>query len=324
MTTAVKPLWVTWEKQIRNRSLSRALGAELHELNCAGGRVKRYLTLAIRTIRIVSRSDAKLLFVQNPSLVLALLANIVGRVTGKRVVVDSHNGGLLPLEGQYRTLNLLANFIVRISPFTIVSNAALAEHVRRLGGRPLVLPDPLPDLPVLSVEQESDSVVFICTWATDEPYRNVIDAAQTLASNAKIYITGKPPAAILDTLGAIPDNVALTGYLDDHAFHNLLNRAAVIIDLTTREDCLVCGAYESVALGKPMVLSGTEALRAYFSQGAVFTDNSTSSIADSIASALAQQSELVSQVAALKVELLDSWQQQFADMKQLIAASSAD
>ena len=61
------------------------------------------------------------------------------------------------------------------------------------------------------------------------------------------------------------------------------------IDLTTRENCLVCGAYQSIAAGKPMVLSKTRALQTFFPAGAVYTDNSAADIRRCIEKVLADR-----------------------------------
>ena len=54
---------------------------------------------------------------------------------------------------------------------------------------------------------------------------------------------------------------------------SMLYSVDATIDLTNRENCLVCGAYESVAAGKPMILSKTQALMEYFNKGAVYVEH---------------------------------------------------
>jgi len=60
------------------------------------------------------------------------------------------------------------------------------------------------------------------------------------------------------------DNLTLTAFIDDNAYVTLLYSCDLIVDLTTREDCLVCGAYESVSAEKPLLLSDTTALRVFW------------------------------------------------------------
>jgi len=311
----VRPIWITWERQVRNRSLSKALNAKLYELDIEGGRFRRYSILSLRTIAILFRRESKIVFVQNPSLVLALLANIFGRVAGSKVIVDTHNGGLFPAEGRSALLNAIANFIVRISANTIVSNAALAEHVLSAGGRPLVLPDPLPDVNSdARGKLAKKSVLFICTWAEDEPYMEVLEAASGV--DADIYITGRVPGHIAESHYGSIENIKLTGFLEENDYNALLHQADVVVDLTTRENCLVCGAYEAVAAGTPMVLSDTRALRTYFHKGAVYTPNDSAGIGRSINQALDENLQLTSQIEELKSELEQTWADSFNGLQQ--------
>src|SRR5262245_25632217 len=92
-------IWITWETQRRNRTLSEKVDAELYEIDIHAHRLLRYPLSLIKTLAILLRRRPRLLFVQNPSLVLALFAVIYGRVFCKLVVVDAHNAGLFPAEG---------------------------------------------------------------------------------------------------------------------------------------------------------------------------------------------------------------------------------
>ena len=42
--------------------------------------------------------------------------------------------------------------------------------------------------------------------------------------------------------------------------------------VTDRAATLVCGGYEGAALGKPLILGNSQALRGYFDEGCVYTD----------------------------------------------------
>ena len=67
-------LWIAWEEQRRNRSLSHHLSAELHEITYSGPRLLRHIRSTIATARLIRKRRPTILFVQNPSLVLSLLA----------------------------------------------------------------------------------------------------------------------------------------------------------------------------------------------------------------------------------------------------------
>jgi hypothetical protein len=80
------------------------------------------------------------------------------------------------------------------------------------------------------------------------------------------------------------------------------------IDLTTREHCLVCGAYESVAVEKPMILSNTKALKDYFNRGAIYTEHTTESMRKAILEVVKKKTALAAQIKELKTTRRREWQ----------------
>src|SRR5690606_35127570 len=105
---------------------------------------RRYLELSWKTLQVLLNHRPKIVFAQNPSIVLALLVVVFKRVLGYKAVIDQHNAGLFPMEGRSRILSSVCRFIVRHADISIVTNRNLANEVTRLGGTPAVLPDPLP------------------------------------------------------------------------------------------------------------------------------------------------------------------------------------
>lgn len=303
-------LWITWEVQRRNRSLSRQLGARLVEITSRRNRLLRYPYQLLRTLLLLFRERPKILFVQNPSILLALSAIILRRMTGVEcVIMDAHNAGIYPLEGRSRLLNTVARYIFRRVDITIVTNLPLADYVRVNGGNPVVMPDPLPEFAACDtkrpVADRRLSAVFISTWSSDEPCEELISAAKYFQGSVFFSITGTPPARF--RRNELPGNVALTGYLKEVDYLDLLRNADLIIVLTRRENCLNCGAYEAVALGKPLILSDTPILRNYFNTGVVHTNNDPDSIRDAIRSLLPVLPEKARRIRELAVRLEEDW-----------------
>jgi glycosyltransferase involved in cell wall biosynthesis len=150
------------------------------------------------------------------------------------------------------------------------------------------------------------AVLFVCSWAPDEPIAAVLEAAELLAGtdpDISITITGRPKLAATGWVGDLPRNVELPGYLSDHEFERRLAGCSVILDLTTRADCMVCGAYEAVSVGVPMILSNNEPTVRYFRKGALYTDNSAQDIARLILEARGRHTQLRQEVIELKDEL---------------------
>jgi len=62
-----KKIWITWENQRRNRSLSEALGAKLYVFE--GGKkakIARYVSCIVATLNVIRHEKPEILFVQNP------------------------------------------------------------------------------------------------------------------------------------------------------------------------------------------------------------------------------------------------------------------
>lgn len=320
-------LFVSWEVHQRSRSLSCALDFELVEILSSKIGLLRYLEASLRTLCLLKRRRPDVLIVQNPSLVLALLAVTVGRASAGAVVVDAHNAGLYPLEGRSRILTKLAAYVARKAVRVIVTNDELAGYVRALGGATVVLPDPLPrwQAPVIDCKARTAevTVVVVCSWASDEPIEAIRKACVQLAdivAEASIAITGRSRQDLI--CGSWPANVHLTGYLSEEEYRVLLQGSDVVVVLTTRQNCLTCGAYEALALEKPMVLSGTAVIRAYFSRGAVYSTSEPEDISRAILHAIADRERLANEAKELRREKELETQVAIQDLKRELATLS--
>lgn len=306
-----KRIWITWESQRRNKSLSKKLNAKYFEILTNKPWFIRYPVNLLKTLFIYRREQPHLIFVQNPSIVLALFSVLYGKFFNVPVVVDAHNAGVYPLEGASTCFNKIAIYIFRKASLTLVTNASLSEYVHENGGSAFVLPDPLPEFPVpkkITQNNSTYSVLFICTWAADEPYLEVIKSAQNLDDSITIHITGKVREKELQKIQSlVARNINFTGFLPDEDYIALLYSSDIIIDLTTRENCLVCGAYEAVTSETPLILSDKRILREYFYKGVVFTDNNYIDISNNINYAINNHARLSQEIQQLKSELIEQW-----------------
>jgi glycosyltransferase involved in cell wall biosynthesis len=323
----VPAIWITWERQRRNRELSWAVGAVLYEWADLDARRRgpgKYLIGAWRTLRTIRDVSPAVVFCQNPSLVLAALLLAIRPLFRLSVVVDAHNAGLTPLEGRSRLLGSVARWIQRRADLTIVTNPGLKRLVEANGGSALVLPDRIPELPRRTVKEriKRSSVLFVCSFAADEPYDAVLEAAAILAPDVAVYISGNPKKAGVHQR-RLPANVHLTGYLPDDEYVALLSSVGVVMDLTEREDCLVCGAYEAVAAGQPLILSDTKANREYFDAGCVYTRHSPAAIAAAVVSALSQIAILSAGIQALRSRRVAEWELLRAELLAAVRSAVA-
>jgi glycosyltransferase involved in cell wall biosynthesis len=225
----------------------------------------------------------------------------VARLLGARIAVDIHTGALVDRRWRW-SVPLLA-WACRRAGLAIVTLPSLAAGLEARGVRTAVLPDPLPDLvPGDAVRDTADGdrpsrVVAICSWAPDEPIEALI--ASAAGRPWQLSITGRPRGAV-----EAPANVRLTGFLDDREYVDLLAEADAVVALTTRGETLLSGAWEAIALGRPLVLSDTEALRSTFGAGPPYVRSDAASIAAGIASVLADPAGSAGVAARLRERFL--------------------
>lgn len=308
-------IWITWEKQIRNRGLSEALNFKLYEMVCDKTCLKRYITLIVKTIQVIIKEKPPIVVAQNPSIVLAILVVGLKKIFDYIVIIDAHNGGLKPKDGKIKILNLAARLLQKKADITLVTNEALKKDVERNGGFAHILHD---KIPVVTSNEHYKfdghvNIVYICTFADDEPYEEVITSASRIPNNYYLYITGNNKKMKGDI--EVSENVKLVGYVPEKEYWSLLHGADIIMDLTTRDNCLVCGAYEGVAFGKPLILSNTFATKEYFSAGCIYVDPTVDSIVDGIIECVNKKNILLGEQIDLKSKLENEWLAEIGQLK---------
>ena len=308
-----KVIFVAWEDHRRTREICSALSIELHVLIARARGLRRYATLVPRTLALLARHRSYTVIVQNPSLVLSTLCVLVRPVLALRVIMDAHNEAIEPFLNPHPVIARMARWLQRSCDFVIVTNRFLAATVSRNGGRPIVLPDRIPEPAVgdqgLTIAMRGPcNVVVISTFVRDEPLEAVLDAARRLGDEYQFYVTGNSRKLDPALARAAPGNVTFTGFLSDQQYWSALRQADLIVDLSLMDNCLVCGAYEAVAVGTPLVLSANSATRELFGEVAYFADNSPASIAAAVREARAQATELRARAPQVRAKLRADWQ----------------
>jgi Glycosyl transferases group 1 len=248
-----------------------------------------YPLSAIRTIAALIRLRPRAAIVAVPPFVAPLVAWPFLAVLRAPFAVDVHSGAVLDRRWRW-SLGLVAA-VARSSAAAIVTLPSLEGPFRDRGAQTLVIPDPLPDVTTPDGERADDDgiptgvpgtplVVAVCGWGLDEPIEALVASAD--ARPWHLVLTGRPRRAL-----NVPANVTLAGFLDDQAYRRLLARADAVVVLTDREDTLLSGAWEAIALGRPLVVSGTAALRSTFGDAVGYVDSERTTIAAGIDAILA-------------------------------------
>lgn len=321
-----KPIFITWERHQRTRSLCSKLDITLFEILSPKKGVARYLEIIPKTLSTLKTNKPSVLFVQNPSIILTLLAVFFKFWFNYKLIVDAHNEAVEPFIHNNMIIRTLAKFIIAHADNTIVTNGILAEKVYDCKGNAIVLPDFLPQMEPRAYLPPPTTGIYvitlICTYADDEPYEEIFNAIAAIGDKAQLNVTGKIPAKI-DTL-KIPTNVKLLGFLSEHDYWETLFNSHIIIDLSTMNNCLVCGAYESLAIQKPLLLSKNNASENLFGQYATHVENTSRSIKAGIETLIENYDSLPNSIIHFKESFVNNEQKNIAHLKTIIARYSND
>lgn len=276
-------------------------------------RLLRVPYLSWQTVKILHKEKARIVYVQCPSIFLATLLILIRPLFNFFLVVDQHNETVRPFNYQNRFYYNICMFIIRNADLNIVTNENLKNDVESKGGEAVVLHDKVPCFPSATkkILGPGKHIAFICTYSPDEPFNDVFKAAALLPKEYIFHVTGNSKKIKMDGF-SLPENIRITGFLSDEDFLSLLSSCDAIIDLTYMDDCLVCGAYEAVALGKPMMLTDTDILKNVFNKGVIYCQNNPESIRYGVVELFSKIDTLKVEVEKLKDEMMDTWMQQKA------------
>ena len=317
----VAACFITWIEHRRTRELCSRLGIELVEMTSSRRGLARYLVLVPRSVRYLFARRPKVLLVQCPSMVLALLTVLLRPFLRYQLIFDAHNEAVEPYIHPSAPIRMASRWLIARADCVVVTNGQLARPVSNAGGTPLVLRDPIPSVPAVTPKSLAGGyrVAVISTFAQDEPFEAVLDAAKSLPGQAHFYVTGDPDKLRPSVRYKIPANVTLTGYLEEHLYWELLVSCDAIVDLTTMPDCLVCGAYEAVAVGKPLILSRNAASLEVFGGRAELVDNTPESIAGAVLRLQSIRVQGAVDLAQVRQDFDRIWAQQAEALRQVVS-----
>jgi len=324
MDKKYQSIWFTWERQRRTDELAAALNIPVCRYTSDHSYGFRVLCLATRTLLKLMHARPHKVVVQNPSQALTALVCFLQPLLRYRLIVDRHSNfkfdtmNLMSLK--YRIFHILSRYTVRKADLTIVTNEFLKNVVEEWGGRGFVLPDKLPILELadkISLPGKHN-IVFVCTYGDDEPVEEVLQSARLVNPSTVIHVTGDYRKAQKTMVDSAPPNVVFTGFLDEKDYQSLLGSCDTVMVLTTQDHTLLCGAYEAVSLGKPLILSKQPTLMSYFCKGTVYTKNEAAGIARAIETAIDRRDALEREMVELVRRLCKSWQAQFEDLLKRI------
>ncbi len=311
-------IWITWEHQLRNRSMSSSLGIPLYVIEYKANRLKRYIYCIAKTLYLILDKRPRIIIAQNPSIVLNYFLLTLRPLLRFKFLSDAHFGGVESYNGS-RIMQRALDFLNRSVDAVIVTNEYHAAYINGIGGRSFVCEDPLPDLSRYyeRTRNEEKTIFFICSFDIDEPYYAAFDAARILSEEGySFYVSGNYKKAGLEP--AHYPYVTFLGYVSEAEFYANLFRSQLVLDLTTHENCLVCGAYEAMAASKPLVTSNRIILRKYFNRGTVYSEHDALSIVQSVKFAYEHRNDLKKDIECWKIQAEDDNNNKIQQIREYI------
>jgi glycosyltransferase involved in cell wall biosynthesis len=267
----------------------------------------RYLLSAVQTIIFLRRRSYRVLIVTAPPIETALICAAFRR-RGKPLILDSHPGAFgLMGDARSRKLQIFHRWLWRRAAFVLVTTEELANTVNAGGGHALVFHEPNarwqgleePSVPpAISVSVHSIWVFVPFIFARDEPVDVLFSVARRLR-NIEFRVTGKPDRLPDDT--AVPPNVTLLGFLGPEQYLSEMQKSDIVIVLSTERESVMRTAYEAIRLGRPLVVSKTEATLKYFPY-ALHAENTETSIAAALMSIVEEDHDRSLQRTAAAIE----------------------
>ena len=300
----MKASFITWLPHCRRSdALAAVLGGKSYLIHYLGFKrpwqalLKYPLQTLITFVRLYRDKPGSIL-VATPPVFAALPVYAYARTRGIPFVVDAHTGTFD--NSRWTWLLPLSRWMSRRATLTIVTNEYLAGIVQSWGARVIVIGIVPIVFPPAQATKLGDgiNVAVISTFSHDEPIEAIVDAARNVPS-VSFYITGDIRRAPQSLQTAATLNVHFTGWLSEERYTSLLKAATAIMVLTTRDHTMQRGAYEAMALEKPLITSDWPLLRQTFSMGTVYVDNTTAGITVGLKAMIREHERLASEMREL-------------------------
>jgi glycosyltransferase involved in cell wall biosynthesis len=324
MSRTNRRIFIAWAPHgRRSELLARELGVAVYFIHYLKFQVPyyaplKYILQSIRTLQVLFAERPEVVFVQNPPFVCSLVVYLYCYLAGAKFVIDHHTDAF---SARWAWARSIQRFLARRAITNLVTNQHWADMLQAWSAPAFILPDPfvvLPEGDDLTVKP-GFNVVFINTFAPDEPLEAVLDAASQLPA-VHFYITGdvkKNPAGFLAKL---PQNVTFTGFLPDSQYFGLLRAVQAVMALTTRDYTLQGGGCEAVSLGKPLITSDWPYLHELFAKGTVYVPNDGHGIRDGVLAMQHQYQDLAKEIVVFRQDRRREWDKRFAKLQELIAS----
>ena len=210
-------------------------------------------------------------------------------------------------------------FSIKKADYVIVTNSFVAKKIETIGGASLILPDKIPmiakeKMPEAFNQNKKPLITLISSFAEDEPIEEVLRAVKKLDDKVTLIVTGSIAKAKNLVSEYQSEHIIFSDYLEQSDYDGLISNSDFLIDLTTDDETLVCGAYEGLSVRVPVLLSNSSINKEVFRKGFVYSDNNSEGIQSAIEYSLENKSKLSTEIKEYKSEFKEDWEEYFNEI----------
>lgn len=300
-------VFVAWKPEChRSTMTARAFGLDLWLIAPSPGNAKwrqlrRYILSSFLTGRLLLTRRPRTLFVLNQPMPLALIAAFYARLSGARLVLDSHSKAFA--NDQSKVTRYLYRWIARGAWFNINHNREDAAAVQAMDARSVLVPEIVGEIsfkPDPTVQPKLPAVLVVCSFAKDEPVALLLQAARA-TRDTTFYFTGnwrKSP----DMQGTLPSNVVTLGFVARDTYLTYVKRVSAVLTLSTRANIMQMAAEEALCLRTPIVTNHSPILEEVFTRGTIFSSLEPEALAAAVRRAIDEHEALAAGMRRLAFE----------------------
>lgn len=280
-----------------------------------------YVLKSVRTLNDLIAIKPKVIFFQLPPIPILYIVAVYCRFTGCKYIADCHNRMIYGRQIRFP----YAKSLLRKADALLVHNEDVEIYADRLNLEAVTLRDPLPDLratddiQLLEKYGLSQGAYIIVPWsfAPDEPIGELFQAARSMPG-IRFVMTWFSEKLARNVRESMPENVVLTGYLDDSGFNSLFSQAGAALVLTTREGTQPSAASEAIMLSVPLVLSDLKTTRKLYGDMPVYVQNTAEGIRTGVIKVLNEREERAEKTLAFSERYKGSLSDEIAHVKTLL------
>ena len=320
-----KILFISWaENCSRSDTIAKLLGGN-SKMVYAGSLGSHYTTVWLkylvqswRTWKLLQQERPRVVMVMVPPIFVCIPVYIYTKLFKAGFITDNHTAAFTM--SRWQPLLFLNAWFGKRALTNVVTNRHLRSYFDSWRAPASVIGD----LPVKFERIKTYPltgeffITVICSFNDDEPLDQIWAVAAQMPK-VTFYVTGKLKDAPARLLTKQPANMVMTDFLSYEEYAGLIQGSHGVMVLTTRDHTMQRGAYEAVALGTPIITSDWPVLRETFSRGALFVDNSPASLKAAISELQKSSQKFKREVAALRRERAEIWQERERELQAVIA-----